>query len=58
MIDVLVTALVMFLIVGADQLDYMWKERKQANEYSNDRPDYRGKHFAGGDSDSVDNRAD
>lgn len=58
MVDVAVTALVMFLIVGADQLDYMWKERRQANEYSNDRSNYRPKHFAGGDSDSLDNRAD
>lgn len=58
MMDVFMAALIMFLLVYADQLDYEWKERRREREHSNDDSSYHPKHFISSDSNSLDNRAD
>ncbi|GBG94949.1 hypothetical protein LFYK43_14080 [Ligilactobacillus salitolerans] len=58
MMDVCMAALIMFLLVCAEQLDYEWKERRREREHSNGDSSYHPKHFAGGDPNSLDNRTD
>ena len=57
-IDILLVFLVIVLLVGLDQLESNWEERRYQREHSNDNSSNSVKHYGGGRHFERNNRTD
>ena len=57
-LDILLVFLVMVLLVGLDQLESNWEERRYQREHSNDNSSNGVKHYGGGRHFERNNRTD